>query len=139
MDLVEWHHEPWSYRRVTLICGPPGSGKSTLARELHANVAELEMFADLSDDHRLRLRAFGRLCHRIGRTRNCDYAVVRGAPTSDERHQHERLVRPARTVVLLTPAEVCHERIDERGRPTAAGEHQAVDDWWAAWVNDHAA
>jgi energy-coupling factor transporter ATP-binding protein EcfA2 len=135
----EVNHQQWSHRRVTLICGPPGSGKSTLARQLNANVAELEMFADMTDDHRLQLRGFGRLCPRIGRAPNPDYAVVRGAPTLAERQHHERMVKPHRTIVLLTPADVCHHRIDDRGRLRTAGEHEAVDQWWTAWNADHAA
>ena len=132
-------HERWSRRTVTLVCGPPGAGKSTLAAQLHPSVLELESFAHLSDDHRLRLRAFGRMCSRIGRAPAPDYAVVRCAATQAERQHHERLVRPSRTVVLLTPLQVCIDRITARGRPNAAAEVEAARQWWHDWDADHAA
>jgi len=40
-------------------------------------------------------------------------------------------------VVLLVDAAECHRRIDERNRPTAAGEHAAVDEWWRVWDAEH--
>lgn len=121
---------------VTLICGPPGSGKSTLAHQLHGNVLELESI-DV-DDYRLRLKLFGRRCYRIGRARaDVDFAVIRGAPGVAEREHHESLCRPSRTIVVLTPADVCHRRIDERGRETAGGEHGEVDRWWSVWRKEN--
>jgi len=63
--------------------------------------------------------------------------VVRCAASIAERQHHERLCRPARTIVLLVDAAECHRRISERNRPTAAGEHAAVDEWWRVWNDEH--
>jgi MoxR-like ATPase len=127
----EVHHPQWSSRSVTLICGPPGSGKSTLARQLHPDVVELEDFDHLGD-YRQALKLFGRRCYRIGRSPSINIAVIRGAPTVAEREHHENLCRPARTIVLLTPADVCRQRIEARDviRP---GSLEAVGEWWSAW------
>ena len=128
----EWSvHAQWSSRSVTLICGPPGSGKSTLARQLHPDVVELEDFDDVGD-YRAALKLFGRRCYRIGRNPSADIAVVRGAATAAEREHHEKVCRPSRTVVLLTPADVCRQRLEARDtiRP---GSLEAVDEWWSTW------
>ena len=140
MDTVEIRHPEWSSRSVTLICGPPGSGKSTLANEMHGNV--LELWYDPNEDKaatRQRLKLFGRKAHRIGRLPSPDWAVIRGAPSVSEREHHENLCRPSRTIVLLTPANVCHERIDARGRDTADIEHAEVDRWWSVWRSEQPA
>lgn len=127
----EIDHPQWSGRLVTLVCGPPGSGKSTIARELHPEVVELEDFDHLGD-YRTALKLFGRRCYRIGRGTSPNVAVVRSAPTVAEREHHENLCRPSRTIVLLTPADICRERINARSviRP---GSLEAIDDWWSAW------
>lgn len=124
-------HPQWSSRSVTLICGPPGSGKSTLARQLHPNALELEQFDELGD-YRRALKLFGRGCYRIGRNSLADIAVVRGAAGAAEREHHENLCRPSRTIVLLTPADVCLERINARDviRP---GSLEGVTEWWSTW------
>lgn len=129
-DHAEVHHAKWSSRAVTLVCGPPGSGKSTLARQLHVNALELEQF---EGDPRTRMKLYGRAAYRIGRNPMANVGVVRGAPGVVEREHHEQLCRPSLTVVLLTPADICHERIDARGRATADGEHFEVDRWWSVW------
>ena len=129
-------HPVWLGRRVTLICGPPGSGKSTLARQLHAEALELEGI--VADDYRLRLKLYGRAAWRIGRARLPDVGVVRGAASQAERDHHAKLCRPARTIVLLTPADVCHQRVTERNRPDVGGEHEAIDTWWDVWHREHA-
>lgn len=131
---VEVTHQQWSHRNVTLICGPPASGKSTFARQLHRQVIELETI--VASDHREALKLFGRAAYRIGRSPIPDAAIVRGAPGVGEREHHERLCRPARTIILLTPAEVCHARIDQRDRDEANGEHEAVDRWWRTWYGE---
>jgi len=131
-DRVEIHHPQWSSHNVTLVCGPPGSGKSTLAASLHANVIELEQFDHLGD-YRQSLKLFGRAAWRIGRNPSANAAVVRGAPTAAEREHHEQLCRPARTVVLLTPADVCLERINAREH-VRPGSIEGVGDWWRAWL-----
>ena len=132
--LHETVHAEWSTRRVTLVCGPPGSGKSTLARTLHGKVVELE---DFTGDPRTRMRMFGRTVWRIGKSSSADAAIIRGAPGIDERRHHEEMCRPSRTLVLLTPADICHERIAARNRPTAAGEHAEVDRWWSVWLAEN--
>lgn len=130
-------HPRWAARSVSLICGPPGSGKSTLAAEMHPTVLELERFADV-DDYRQRLRRFGLYAYRIGRASHVDIGVVRGAASVADREHHEGLCRPARTIVLLTPASVCHDRVEQRGRDTASGEHAEIDRWWSTWRSEHA-
>lgn len=128
-------HPQWAHRNVTLICGPPASGKTTLAHELHPTVIELEQFT--APTPRERLKLFGRAAYRTGRNPAANTAIIRGAPTQAERAHHEQLCKPARTIVLLTPAATCHQRIDQRARQRAQGEHQAVDQWWQAWHNEH--
>lgn len=124
-------------REVVLICGPAGSGKSTLARQLQSYVLELETIT--ADTWQLRLKLFGRACYRIGRNPMAQAAVVRGAPTQAERDHHVDLCKPSKVIVLLTPADVCHQRVAERNRSTVAGEHEAIDAWWQAWNAEHAA
>jgi predicted kinase len=131
----EERHAVWSNRAVTLICGPPGSGKSTLARQIHSHVLELESI-DV-DDYRLRLKLFGRNAYRIGRSVTADHAVVRGAPGRAERVHHENLCRPSRTIVLLTPPDICHQRVAERDRETVGGEHTEIDRWWSVWRKEN--
>ena len=125
----------YARRDVTLICGPPGSGKSTLARQLHGHVLELESIT--ADTWQARLKLFGRACYRIGRDPMARAAVVRGAPTQAERDHHVELCKPSKVIVLLTPADVCHQRVAERNRSTVAGEHEAIDAWWQAWSVEH--
>ena len=135
--LVVTEHERWSHRRVSLVCGPSGSGKSTLAAELHPDwIVEVERFVD-APSIREKLRRYGLAAHRVGRGINADDAVVRAAAEAAEREHHEKLCRPARTIVLLTPLEVCHERIDRRGRPQAAREHDSAIEWWRLWNEEH--
>ena len=129
-------HPEWAGRNVTLVCGPPASGKSTLARQLHRDVVELEHM--VAATHQLRLKLFGRTAYRIGRNPIANAGIVRGAPTGKERAHQANLCHPSRTIVLLTPADICHQRITERARTRAAGEHEAVDAWWRAWNLEHA-
>lgn len=129
-------HPEWAARAVTLVCGPPGSGKSTLARQLHPAVIELECI--VADNYRQALKLFGRACYRAGRNPLANVGVVRGAPTQAERDHHARLCKPARTIVLLVPPDVCHRRVTERNRERVDGEHEAIDAWWDAWRREHA-
>ena len=129
-------HAVWASRSVTLLCGPPGSGKSTLAESLHQRTVEVEHYAD-ADTIREQLRRYGKAVFTVGKRSTPDAAVVRCAASIAERQHHERLCRPSRTIVLLVDAAECHRRIDERNRPTAAGEHAAVDEWWRVWNAEH--
>lgn len=129
-------HLEYIGRAVTLVCGPPGSGKSTLARQLHPAVIELESI--VADNYRQALKLFGRYCYRAGRNPLANIGVVRGAPTQAERDHHAKLCRPSRTIVLLVPADVCHQRVAERNRERVQGEHEAIDAWWDAWLREHA-
>lgn len=129
-------YRQYASRQVVLVCGPPGSGKSTLARQLHSNVLELEFI--VAETWQLRLKLFGRACFRLGRNPSARAAVVRGAPTQAERDHHVNLCKPSKVIVLLTPPDVCHQRVAERNRATVDGEHKAIDAWWATWNAEHA-
>jgi energy-coupling factor transporter ATP-binding protein EcfA2 len=129
-------HPEYAGRTVSLICGPPGSGKSTLARHMHGDALELESI--IADTYPLRLKLFGRMCYRIGRNPIASIGIVRGAPTQVERDHHVKLCKPSRTIVLLTSADVCHQRVTERNRAEVAKEHAAIDAWWDVWRREHA-
>jgi hypothetical protein len=91
---------------------------------------------------RERMRTYGRKAWRAGRNPAPDIAIIRGAPTEAEREHQRNLAHPARTIILLTPAHICHERIDARARPGIDGrdiadQHAAVDAWWRAWGNEN--
>ena len=125
-------HPHWQGRNVSLICGPPGSGKSTLARKLHASVLEVEQFDGPGITPREALRRYGLAAYRIGKQPLANVGVVRGGAGDSERQRHETMCKPARTIVLLTPPDVCLARIAQRqgDAPWAAA---AVAKWWASW------
>jgi len=129
-------------RAVTLICGPPGSGKTTIALQLHPKTLDLAEMP--RGEPRDRMRSFGRQSWRIGRSRTPDVTVIRGAPTKAERDKQLSLCRPARTIIMLTGATTCHQRVAARNRnPTADadaggldGQHHGIDVWWSRWDNN---
>jgi thymidylate kinase len=125
-------------RNVTLICGPPGSGKTTLALTLHPETLDIGEMP--SGTPQARMKAYGRAAYRIGRNPSANIAVVRGAPTETERARQQELARPARTIIMLTDADTCHQRITQRNRTEGSNEgrgldsqHSTVDEWWAKW------
>jgi GTPase SAR1 family protein len=125
-------------RNVTLICGPPGSGKTTLAMTLHPQTLDI---GDMpAGTPRERMKAYGRAAYRIGRDQSANVAVVRCAASETERARQQELTRPARTIILLTDADTCRQRITQRNRTEGDDEGRglvsqagAVDDWWSKW------
>jgi shikimate kinase len=128
-------HSQWAHRNVTLICGPPGSGKSTLARQLHPSAIEVEDYG-YAATVREQLKLYGRAVYRVGKAPHPNVAVVRGGASLAEREHHESLCRPARTIILLTPLELCRHRITERGRSEMTGELAAAAKWWSLYDSE---
>jgi thymidylate kinase len=131
-------HPEFASRNVTLICGPPGSGKTTLASTLHKRTLDI---GDLpAGTPRQRMKLYGRVIYKIGRSVNPNTAVVRCAPTREERIEQQRLCRPARTIILLLDANICRQRVIERNRTSdedgrdVADQLEAIDDWWSKWA-----
>lgn len=131
-------HPQWAHRNVTLICGPPGAGKTTLALKLHA--ATLDIGDLLPGSPRKRMARYARLAAHIGRTEGNNLAVVRCAAIPAERTAQQRLVHPARTIILLTDAATCHERIIARNRTSnedgrdVPDQLEALAVWWTRWA-----
>lgn len=119
-----------SSRRVVLICGPPGAGKSTYAASLG-----LPVF-DGDDAEWVSERQFTAALRRLADDPQAQAAVIRTGATRSARARAAKLCRPTETVILTTPAELCIERIKERGRPTARREIAAVTDWWHRYEPD---
>ena len=130
-------HPQWAHRTtITMICGAPGSGKTTLGRKLHRNILDMDDFPP--GEPRERMRRYGKLAWKAGRVNAPHLAVIRCAASNDERRHLEGLCQPHRTIVLLTPPDVCRQRVIERNRNDidgrdVAAQCQAIDDWWATW------
>jgi len=131
-------HPEWAGRNVTLICGPPGAGKTTVGLRLHPRTLDIGELPPGTPRQRTRL--FGRMAWRIGRNPDANVAVIRGAPTQRERKHQQDLCHPSRTIIMLTDAATCHERVTKRNRTDAAqhgrglqDQHGAIDEWWRRW------
>jgi len=132
---------------LQIVCGPPASGKSTYVSE-RASFTELVL--DLDD---IKATLSGLPVYQPGRAwrdeavrhRNSElgklsaaYAKLGGAwlivgePTPEKRLWWRIKLRPLSIIVLATPAEVCHARIDADPRRDAVRDlhHAAVDAWW---------
>lgn len=142
IDITDPHliieHPQWAHRSCTLICGPPGSGKTTLGLQLHPRTLDIGELPPGTP--RERMRTFGRLAWRAGRSPHPNLAIIRGAPTQPERDHQADLAHPARTIILLTDADTCHQRVNQRARTHSeqhgrglADQHRAIDDWWKRW------
>jgi len=135
-QVITIEHPENAHRNVTLICGPPGAGKTTLALQLHPQALDI---GDLPPGTaRQRSKIYARKAWRIGNNPHANTAVTRGAPTEAERARQRELCKPARTVIMLTPADECHRRVTQRNRPGDPGreladQHDTIDTWWTAW------
>jgi|TARA_R110000744_G_scaffold95674_1_gene184807 hypothetical protein len=135
-------HAEWERRPITLICGPPGSGKTTLGIKIHGRTLDIDDMP--AGTPRERMRRYGRSAYNAGRMTSPNLAVIRGAPKLSDRQHIEKLCHPATTIILLTDAATCHQRIDARNRSGTdgrdiAGQHAAADAWWVAWAQEQTA
>lgn len=133
---------------LRLVCGPPASGKTTYVDQhvginemvldldvIRASLSGLPIYqhtgtAGLAEALRYRNSQLGKL--------HSPYCKLGGAwlivsaPKLEERAWWRAKLRPMSVVVLATPAEECHARIDADARRSWVADvhHAAVDQWW---------
>lgn len=135
--------------RVTLVCGPPCAGKSTWVAEHAApgdTVLDIDTLAKLNGsdrDHghegryyRAAQVEYDQLCDLV-RTSNVSAWVIRGAPEPAKRRALADRVNATRTVVLLPPRDVLHQRALDRDQDSAAVDTmKAITNWYRRYKPD---
>jgi hypothetical protein len=129
---------------LTIVCGPPAAGKTTYVED-HANPEDLVIDLDVIGS-----RLAGDVGHDWSRSylidalgeRNrylreiskpCSWPaawLIVGAPGEKEREWWKDKLQPKEIVLLVPPADLCHERIKGRGGVRELQQHRAVDDWF---------
>jgi 5-methylcytosine-specific restriction endonuclease McrA len=135
---------------LRLVCGPPAAGKAAYVEErstfteivldldvIRADLSGMAIYqpgyAWLNEAIRHRNSVLGSL--------SSPYVKLGGAwlivpaPKADTRAWWRTKLRPLSVVVLATPAEECHRRIDADPRRALVRDqhHAAVDRWWAEY------
>ena len=140
---------------LRIVCGPPAAGKAAYV-EAHATYTELVIDLDairaelsemplwqpgygwFNEAVRERNRRLGSLSSRYVRLGGAWLIVP--APKLESRLWWRGKLKPLSVVVLATPAEVCHARIDADPRRAliAAQHHAAVETWWRDYEPERA-
>lgn len=128
--------------RLTIVVGPPASGKTTYVAQF-AGPRDVIIDADAEAD-RLMISRYTDSSHELRRVIAAKNAKLRALATSDapaawycflgaqtqSRASLDRQLQPAQTIVLLTPRELCVERIKNRRTQNEASLIAAVDRWY---------
>lgn len=128
------------------IAGPPCSGKTTLAYDLAGPRDVVVDFDEVARDlgspveyvhpepFRSQAEAVVReyLDRLPGSGPGVAY-VIRSAAAAQKRAIAAKSIKAGLCIVLAPPADVCHARADEQGRPD--GTHEQIDAWYAAYTS----
>jgi hypothetical protein len=136
---------------LRLVCGPPASGKTTYVEQhlgineqvldldfIKAQVSGLPLYqpgiAYLDEALRQRNTQLGELHSPYCRLAGCWLIVT--APKVEHRLWWRGKLKPMSVLILATPADVCHARIDADDRRAMVRDlhHREVDRWWASYT-----